>query len=183
MRRVMTGMIWLLFALAIFLLGGTLIAACLGYTFKVAGIPDFVVIMGALFIGVVSGCFLLVIYVKRLWIKIIALILSALMLLPMCFVGFILLIFGNLSKNTIVQTVESPGGKYYARVIDSDQGALGGDTIVNVYENKGIDAVIFRIEKKPQRVYLGPWGAFKNMQIHWKDDGCLVINSVEYKIE
>ena len=183
MRRVMTGMIWLLFALAIFLLGGTLLAACLGYTFKVTGIPNFVVIMGVLFLGVVSGCSLLVIYVKRLWIKIIALILSALMLLPMSFFGFILFIVGNISQNTVVQTVESPGGKYYARVIDSDQGALGGDTIVNVYENKGIDAVIFRIEKKPQRVYLGPWGAFKNMQIHWKDDGCLVINSVEYKIE
>ena len=183
MKKVITGMIWILFVLAIFLLGGTLIAACLGYTFKVTGIPNFVVIMGALFIGVVSGYFLLVIYVKRLWIKIIALILSELMLLPMCFIGFIFLIFGNLSQNTVVKTVESPGGKYYAQVIDNDQGALGGNTLVNVYEKRVIDVIIFRIEKKPQRVYLGQWGSYKHMQIHWKDDGCLVINSVEYEIE
>lgn len=47
----------------------------------------------------------------------------------------------------------------------------------------GINAIIFKIEKKPQRVYFGDWGEFVNMQIYWKDDGCLVINSVEYEIE
>lgn len=93
------------------------------------------------------------------------------------------LVFGNIAKNTVVQTVESPCGKYYAEVIDSDQGALGGDTIVNVYEKNGIYYNIFKIKKKPQRVYSGEWGEFQNMEIYWKDEQCLVINSVEYEIE
>ena len=86
-------------------------------------------------------------------------------------------------ENTVVKTVESSSGEYYAQVIDSDQGALGGDTLVKVYQDRGINALIFKIEKKLQRVYFGEWGEFNNMKIHWKDNNCLVINSVEYEIE
>lgn len=103
--------------------------------------------------------------------------------MPIGFFSFITLIFGNIGQNTVVQTVESPNGKYYAQVIDSNQGALGGDTLVDVYKKSGINFILFRIEKKPQRVYFGDWGDFENMQIDWKDNGCLVINSVEYQIK
>ena len=72
---------------------------------------------------------------------------------------------------------------YYAEVIDSDQGALGGDTLVNVYKKGELNIFIFKIKKKPQRVYLGEWGEYKNMQIYWKNENCLIINSTEYKIE
>ena len=132
-----------------------------------------------------AGCcfYLAVKYGKPLALKGIALVLSALMLLPICFFSFIALIFGNIGRNTVVQTVESPSGKYYAKVIDSNQGALGGNTLVDVYEKSKIDAILFKIKKKPQRVYFGDWGEFENMQIHWEDDNCLVINSVEYEIE
>lgn len=128
-------------------------------------------------------CYLTVKYGKPLTLKVVTLVLSALMILPICFFGFIALIFGNIGQNTVVQTVESPSGKYYAQVIDSDQGALGGDTLVDVYKKSGINLILFKIENKPQRVYFGDWGEFENMQIHWKDDNCLVINSVEYEIE
>lgn len=113
----------------------------------------------------------------------IAFILSVLIALPVGFFSFIALIFGNIGQNTIVQTVESPTGEYYAQVIDSDQGALGGDTLVDVYKKSGIDAIIFKIEKKPQRIYWGNWGEFENMKVYWKDDNCLVINSNEYVIK
>ena len=128
-------------------------------------------------------CFLTVKHGKPLALKIVALALSTLMVLPIGFFGFIALILDNLGQNTVVQTVESPSGKYYAQVIDSDQGALGGNTFVDVNEKSGINMILFKIEKKPQRVYIGDWGEFEDMQIHWKDDGCLVIDSVEYKIE
>ena len=128
-------------------------------------------------------CYLAVKYGKPLPLKIITLILSALMVLPIGFFSFIALIFGNIGQNTVVRTVESPSGEYYAQVIDSDQGALGGDTLVDVYKKSGVNLILFKIEKKPQRVYFGDWGEFNNMKIHWKDNNCLVINSVEYEIE
>ncbi len=132
-----------------------------------------------------AGCcfYLTVKYGKPLTLKVVALVLSALMISPIGYFSFIALVFGNISQNTVVQTVGSPSGKYYAQVIDSDQGALGGDTRVNVYQDHGTDMLLFKIKKKPQEVYFGDWGEFKSMQIYWKDDGCLVINSVEYEIE
>lgn len=132
------------------------------------------------FVSAGCCCFLTVKYGKPLALKIVALVLSCLMVLPINFFCFIALFF---CQNTVVQTVESPSGKYYAQVIDSDQGALGGDTLVHVCEKSGINAIIFKIEKKPQRVYSGDWGEFENMQIYWKNDGCLVINSAEHEIE
>lgn len=128
-------------------------------------------------------CYLTAKHGKPLALKIISLILSALMILPIGFCSFLLVIFGNIGETTVVKTVASPNGKYYAHVIDSDQGALGGDTLVNVYQDCGVDLLLFKIEKKPQQVYFGDWGKFKNMQIHWKNDHCLVIDSVEYEIE
>ena len=120
---------------------------------------------------------------KPRFLKMILWVLSAIIILPVGFIGWILLMFGNLSQNTVVQTVESPNGAYYAEVIDSDQGALGGDTLVKVYENGGLRLLVFNIYKSPQTVYHGEWGAYENMEIYWKNDQCLVINSVEYPIE
>lgn len=129
-------------------------------------------------------CFCLAIeYGRPLALKIMALVLSVLMVLPIGFLSFIVLIFGDFVQKTVVQTIESPSGKCYIQVIDCDQGALGSDTLVDVYERKGINALVFKIAKKPQRVYYGKWGEFKNMRVYWKDDDCFVINSIEYKVK
>ena len=128
-------------------------------------------------------CYLTVKYGKPLSLKIITLILSALIVSLIGFISLVASIFGNFGQNTVVKTVESESGEYYAQVIDSDQGALGGDTLVDVYKKSGVNLILFKIEKKPQRVYFGDWGEFENMQIYWKGDNCLVINSVEYEIE
>lgn len=136
-------------------------------------------VIASAFLSVGCCCYLTVKYGKPLSLKIITLV----MILPIGFFSFIALIFGNIGQNTVVQAVESPNGEYYAQVIDSDQGALGGDTLVVVYEKSGVNLILFKIEKKPQRVYCGDWGEFNNMKIHWKDNNCLVINSVEYEIE
>ena len=148
------------------------------YIFKC---PEIWVIASVLFSSG-SCCYLTVKYGKPLDLKLIALALSALMIVPIGFFSFVALIFGNFGQNTVVQTVASPSGEYYAQVIDSDQGALGGDTLVDVYQDRGVNLFLFKIQKKPQLVYVGNWGEFENMQIHWKDDHCLVINSVEYEI-
>ncbi len=87
-----------------------------------------------------------------------SLALSSLLLPALAIFSFFALTSGSIGQNTVVETVESPGGKYYAQVIDSDQGALGGDTFVDVYQSGEINALLFKIEKAPQRVYSGDWG-------------------------
>ena len=234
MKKAISILMCLLFALTILYPAGVIITACLGYNFELISISAFAIVLAALSVCIIvldlickntlentaiqiflamitplslinavfyifecpqiwvivsvllsAGCccYLTVKYGKPMSLKIVTLVLSALMVLPICFFSFIALIFGNIGQNTVVKTVESPSGKYYAQVIDSDQGALGGDTLVDVYKKSGITAILFKIEKKPQRVYCGDWGEFENMQIYWKDDNCLVINFIEYEIE
>lgn len=122
-------------------------------------------------------------HTEPLAVKVTALALSAILALPTAYLGFIALIFGDVRQETVVRSVASPSGAYYAEIIDSDQGALGGDTLVDVYENGGLNALAFRITKKPKRVYQGAWGEYRSMEIYWKNDRCLVINAVEYEIE
>ena len=115
--------------------------------------------------------------------KIIVSVLFSMMTAFFIFFAFMMLTFGSIGQNTVIKNIESPNGNFYAQVIDSDQGAFGGDTLVNVYEKRGIDTFIFKLKDKPQRVYLGEWREYESMHISWKDDKCLVINSVEYEIE
>lgn len=142
--------------------------------------PWIVIIM-----AICVGCciYLTWISVKPKLLKVISLLLAALLISPVGFLGFIALVFGGIGRDTVVQTVQSPKGTYYSELIDSDQGALGGDTLVDVHYSKRINALLFQIEKKPQRVYHGEWGEFEDMEIYWKDDHCLVINSVEYIVD
>ncbi len=116
--------------------------------------PQIWVIVSVLFSACCS-CFLAVKHGKPLALKIVALSLSALMALPIGFLSFIALIFGNFGQNTVVKTVVSPSGEYYAQVIDSDQGALGGDTLVDVYEKSGLNAILFKIEKNSFMIIFG----------------------------
>ena len=85
-----------------------------------------------------------------------------------------LVMMGNIGTKTVVQTLPSPDGTYEARVIDVDEGALGGSTIVEVERNGWL--------ARPKRIYLGEWGEYETMEIYWKNDDCLVINGKEYSV-
>lgn len=141
-----------------------------------------IIVVVCSFISVACCCFLSVKHGKAIKLKTVSLVLSAVTAVPIICFSIMVLLLNGFGRDTIVKTVNSPSGKYYAKVIEIDQGALGGDTCVDVYEMSAINAVIFKIEQKPQRVYSGEWGEFENMQIHWKDDDCLVINSTEYEV-
>lgn len=232
MKKALTILISLLFALTILTPGCTWLSACLGYRFILFYLPAFAVILALLSVCIVVLTFitkesfdkpvsqtLLVIIAplswlnvmslldtKQIWVaviafvyvgschylsikhgkplalKILALVISAILALPICFFSFLSLAIGPFGENTVVQVVPSPNGEYYAEVIDSDQGALGGNTIVDVYTNNNINLGLFRIEQKPQQVYCGEWGEHLDMQIYWKEDDCLVIDGIEYGI-
>ena len=78
--------------------------------------------------------------------------------------------------------IVSPGRTYYAEVVNVDQGALGGETVVCVHRSKGINLFFLSFNKIPQTLYVGEWGEYKTMQIEWENEKCLVIDSEEYNI-
>ena len=136
-----------------------------------------------LLIAFVCSCTLAIKCTTNLVLRNVTLVIAGVLLIPAGFLGFMMLLFGSIGQNTVVKTVASPSETYYAQVIDSDQGALGGDTLVDVYEHKKLNAILFTIQKKPQRVYSGDWRAYENMQIYWSSDYCLVINGSENRIK
>lgn len=116
-------------------------------------------------------------------LKITCIAFSAVVMFFVVFGGIIILTFGEFVSTSVVRSVESPSGAYCADIIDRNEGALGGSTRVEVRENKKTDAVLFKFSKSPERVYFGDWGEFKNMELYWKDDRHLVINSKEYSLK
>lgn len=112
-----------------------------------------------------------------------ALVLAASLILPVCLCCVVMVAVHNEKADIVVQTVDSPSGSYYAAVINSDQGDNKGNTIVKVYKTKGIDAYLFQITKKPQRVYLGEYGEFEELELIWNGENGLLINSVQYKVK
>jgi len=82
--------------------------------------------------------------------------------------------FFNLSSDTVVKSEISPNAVYLAEIIDNDQGALGGATIVNVTRrNRNINILIGELKKDPQMIYYGRWGEFENMTLRWETDKIL----------
>ena len=159
-------------------------------------LPPLTLINGALYfygspspVGMVSmavclGCSI-VLQQKRGYkgpLNVMSLFLTGLLALLLLFFTFFWGIFGQLSQGTVVQTIPSPHGEYTAQVVSRDQGAMGGNTLVFVYETKSVNAFLFTIDKKPKQVYTGPWLEYEKMDIYWKDETCLVIHSQEISL-
>jgi len=134
---------------------------------------------------VTVGCcfYLTIVFASPSIFKLLSLALSALMILPLIYLSILIPVFTGLSSNTVVMTAESPNGTYCAHIIDSNHGGLGGATNVEVYPRQGINLLFLSTSKPSNRVYSGDWNTYHDMEIHWKNDNCLVINGVEHNID
>lgn len=85
--------------------------------------------------------------------------------------------FGRVS---VVQSLLSPEGSYEAMLIDIDEGALGGSTVVDVKDvSRSFDIGFARFDSV-KRVYRTGWGAFETMELSWQDDDTLLIDGQPY---
>lgn len=103
--------------------------------------------------------------------------------IPLCFYSFFMVLFGGMGYVKVVRSVPSPNGRYIAEIVDINQGALGGDTVVQINENKGLNCFVFKIEKKPNGIYYGEWGEFETIDVSWENDDFVLIDSVRYRVE
>lgn len=130
------------------------------------------------------GCcgYLAIRFGRPLTLQALALVLAGFLAFPIGLFGFFSLVLGDFGVKTVVSRIPSPDAAYYAEVVNSDQGALGGDTQVYVRWNKGYEGLLFRVYKTPRLVYCGEWGEAADMDIFWEGSGCLVINGTQYHI-
>lgn len=104
---------------------------------------------------------------------------AMLLILFMVFLGIMRQMF---VKETVVDRILSPEGTRFAEIVDSDQGALGGNTVVYVKDTLVTDFLLFSVRNE-ERIYVGEWREYGNMRVEWISEDCLKINSKEYVIE
>lgn len=121
-----------------------------------------------------------------IWLLVVAL------MVPVSLVGAFETVFGEFGKTSVVKEVSSPNQNYVAEVVDVDEGALGGNTLVKVREAKSqlqkqeIPVLLGKlVPMAPMEwtVYEGPWGEFETMDIRWKDNHTLMIDGKEYAVD
>ena len=84
--------------------------------------------------------------------------------------------FSGITENTVIHRADSIDKKYYAEVVDVDEGALGGSTVVRVCAYREVDLGFIKIGKVPERVYLGEWGEGESLKVIWTEEGKLQVN-------
>lgn len=109
-------------------------------------------------------------------------VISAIAYVFVLIIGFFALMFGGIRQDTILGEVESPDGAYTAVLISSDQGALGGDTLVNIeFNSKNGVWLLSEVKKDPETIYFGEWG--EQVGINWIDENTISINGKIIDIE
>ncbi len=108
----------------------------------------------------------------------------ALMLLPIFILALILYtVFSPLmGERTVIEAIDSPDGAYCAEIIDSDEGALGGGTYIEVYKHNFL-LELLGIKPRSERVYTGEYAEYRELEVRWKDGRTLVIGGEEYIID
>lgn len=105
----------------------------------------------------------------------------ALLYVPALAIPVLMIMLSDFGTKTAKQDVISPNGTYSAWVVDSDQGALGGDTHVYVRNlKKDMPIMGGTLKSKESLVHLGPWG--EKISLSWKDEKNLILNGQEYNI-
>lgn len=113
-------------------------------------------------------------------LKIVTSALSGLSLFPLGFMALLVLFAGNFTAETVKSTLYSPDGRYRAEIVESDQGALGGNTVVRVQDMDELDLWFCRFYKDARRVYTGDM--LENSDISWADENTLLVNDEEIDI-
>ncbi len=90
-------------------------------------------------------------------------------------------VFEPLGETKILQTVKSPDNTFAARVISSAEGIFGGDTSVEVYNEKNdIMLIAGKLVSQRKAIWTGAWGA--NPSVSWEDNETVLIDGVRYNI-
>lgn len=107
-------------------------------------------------------------------------ILSGMLAMAAAAVMFMVIVMDDFGMNTVVRELPSDDGRYVAQVIDSDQGALGGSTVVRVKRTRLLGVSVENIVKLDRRVWMGDWGLAHEVGVMWEDADTLVVNGIEY---
>ncbi len=142
------------------------------------------VLIGLLIAVSAVAIFVAVKFIKPLEKGITRSIIAGVFAVLLMFLSFIVIVFSGFGENTVVKTADSPTGRYTAELVDSDQGALGGATVVYVTDNLiKIDFGLVTVHKQKEQVYYGEWGEYKGLTLRWVDNDTIKIGGYEHNMK
>ena len=90
---------------------------------------------------------------------------------------FALTVLQTFEYNRVIQSTVSPNGRYAAKLWDSNQGVLGGETWIDFTRQPGSYNLLFaELQRHPNRVYIGLQGEWNRMTLHWRADDLLHVD-------
>ena len=135
------------------------------------------------FLSCISALIVFLAANNKKWKRVLSFVIAAIFALIVTVMAPFAIIFDDFSRVTVVQKVKSPDGKYTAYLTDIDDGALGGDTRIEIM-------------KKPVSLPLGKFtthyhnefdnwagiGVLSEMTFEWLDNDTLLYGSTEIDI-
>lgn len=116
-----------------------------------------------------------------IWRKV-SMVFSVLTSLGLLLISPIWLFVSAMGHEEVVSCYPSPAGNYTAIVTSADQGALGGDTLVEVRdEAKSVNLLIGSF-RKAFEIYRGPWGQWETMTLSWREEDTLLIDGIPHSV-
>lgn len=150
------------------------LVCCAMLLLRSGGLPILLLVLVTL-----AACALLCLHGRRGLPRKISLSLSGLLLIPLLLLAFGSLFFGGIGQRKVVRQVPSPDGSLLAEIVDDDQGALGGATLVELCPRGWDGKWGVRLSRQ---IWFGPWGEHDSMELRWKDESYLEINGRDYQI-
>lgn len=84
-------------------------------------------------------------------------------------------------RETVLE-LDSPGGHYTATVTSVDQGALGGDTLVEVVDRERSFHILVGSFVKSERLLVGEWWLYETIEVAWQDETTLLLDGKPYSV-
>ncbi len=174
-----------IFLLSVFIPFIAVISSFFGYSVSLFSIVDLSVLASVIWIlaAIIITAFCLLIKSKiSKPLKVTGLIISSVFSVILIVFSALLIFISQSAKSTVVDRILSPESTLVAEIVDADQGALGGNTVVYVKDTHKTNLLLFSIGKN-KRIYVGEWKEYEDMQIEWKNENCLIINSKEFYVK
>ncbi len=132
-------------------------------------------------VGLLLSCYITYIVVKNVWIKLGSVAATVFIMVPICFVCFI--VYGLHIENSFVKkTVTSSDGNYCAQVVVSTRGGFGERTYLDVYDrNNDVNLGFVKFNAPPKRFYKGDFSLKEDVKMYWSVKDALIIDDEKFE--
>lgn len=118
---------------------------------------------------------------EGIWRKV-GMVFSVLISLGLLLISPIWLFVSAMRHEKIVARCTSPEKQYTAIVTSIDQGALGGDTLVEVRDNRRSPNLLIGRFTCSRQLWHGGWDERDNLDLRWEDETTLEISGISYPV-